>query len=436
MNYHNFREYKLLEGAIPIADHLNKDIVTEYLIVWWWIAGLHAAQELLNQWVKWENVVLIEKSICGWWMSGKSWWFLTPDSELGLRALMDRYGEKIARKIWDFGSWGQSSIVENVKSNNFRCDFRNQDSLLLWLGVGGFDACKEEDADRRSYWYDSEFIASKKDLQKYNTGDDYTSWVKYTDCYGICWYQYCQSLKQLLESQWVRVFEFTQVDKIEEESAHTNHWIIRFKYCFLCPGRVSKHLSPSKAKLLFGVMNFITVSEPLTDEQVKGMMPNGDFMCRDTKMVFSYYRIIWWNRVILGWWNPISSFLPWDIQYESTIKETVWEFKKTFPSLKWAIFSEYRSGRIQVSKDLMPIIDACETHCNHTRVLGCAWLPWAAACGQFAVQRHFGKWDTDLEKVFAQDRKWLIDRFPTNSIIKSVLFAISNAWAMFWQKGY
>lgn len=436
MNYHNFREYQLLDKPVPIADHLHEDIICEYFIIWWGVAGLHAAHELIKQWVNGEEIVLVEKGICGSGMSGKSGWFLTPDSELGLRAIVNRYGETIAKKIRNFWEWWQASIVHNVKSYTLHCNLRKQDSLLLWIGSNWKTECKSEHEDRKEFGFDSELIASHKNLQQYITGELYNSGVKYKDCYGICWYEYCQQLKDYLIWQWVQIFEFTEVIKLQKNEAITNRGQVNFKYCFICPWKVSKRLSSEKSRLLYGVMNFITVSEPLTDEQLKWIMPWWDYMCRDTKLVFSYYRIIWWNRLILGWWNPISSFLPRDIQYEAAIKDTVHEFKKVFPSLKWVPFNEYRSGRIQVSKDLMPIIDTCNNNSNHTRVLWCAGLPWTAACGEFAVRRHFWLHDADLEKVFCEKRKRLTSWFPRNSIVKSFIFAISNAWAMFRQKGY
>jgi len=56
---------------------------------------------------------------------------------------------------------------------------------------------------------------------------------------------------------------------LKKNEAITNRGKVSFKHCFICPGKVSKKLSLEKSKLLYGVMNFITVSEPLTDEQIK-----------------------------------------------------------------------------------------------------------------------------------------------------------------------
>ncbi len=187
---------------------------------------------------------------------------------------------------------------------------------MLGLGKSGAKACKLEHEDRRKYGYDSQLIADKKELQQYNTGNCYTAAAKYKDCFGICAYQYCQELKQYLTAQGVRVFEFTEIDDLKEHEAISNCGTIHFQHCFLSPGKVSSKLSEEKAKLLFGVTNFITVSEPLLEAQIRAIMPKDNYMCRDTKLVFSYYRIIEGNRIILGGGNLVSSFLPRDIQYE------------------------------------------------------------------------------------------------------------------------
>lgn len=436
MNYHNYREYTLLDNHIPICDPLNGEMVSEHLIIWGGMAGLHSALELTKHWVDPQQIALVEKGICGSGMSGKSGGFLTPDSELGLRALERRYGNMVAKKIREFGSQGQVSITSNVREFGFNCDLRDQDSLLLGLWKSGIQACIEENRVRTEYSLDSELILDIPHLRSHNSGECYSAWTKYTDCYGIDAFQYCQSLKQYLINLWVRIYEFTEIDELLWNKAKSNRGSITFTHAFICPGKVTPSLSTTKGKLLYGVMNYIAVSEPLEDSQIKAMMPWWECMCRDTKLVFTYYRIISWNRVILWWWDPISAFQPREIQYDAAIQKATRDFIALFPMLEWIRFSDYRSWRIQVSKDLMPIIDTCSEHCNHTRVLWCAWLPWAAACWEYAIKKHFGKHDKALEEVFSVHRERLLPVRPSNNIIKSIIFWISNARSMFWQKGY
>jgi gamma-glutamylputrescine oxidase len=398
------------------------------------MAGLHTALELVNQWIDPQSIVLVEKGICGSGMSGRSWGFLTPDSELGLRSIERKYGKNTAEKIRSFGSWWQNLIKNTANSYWFSCDLRDQDSLLLGIGNSWKQACKEEHEDRKRFNLNSTYLNSPEPLDKHISACCYTAGTLYDDCFGIDAFAYCQQLKNKLVTLWIQIYEHSTVDKIKKNKLITNCATILFKNAIFCPGKVTHWLSKSKSRLLYGVTNFITISEPLTDNQIKDMMPSGELMCRDTDLVFNYFRVIDGNRIIFWWWNPISAFLPREIEYDRAIKSAINTFKKYFPSLKWVKFNEYRSGRIQVTKDLMPIIDTCNDHENHIRVLWCAGLPRAAACGQFAARKCLNKQDNSIEELFKEKRSWLIPWFPISSFWKSIVFSLSNAWAMFREK--
>lgn len=63
MQYQKRRDLTLLdEQNLVSPQSLDRDIVTDYLVVGGGVAGLHAAQELLTTGKK---IVLIEKSVCG-----------------------------------------------------------------------------------------------------------------------------------------------------------------------------------------------------------------------------------------------------------------------------------------------------------------------------------------------------------------------------------
>jgi hypothetical protein len=108
-------------------------------------------------------------------MSGKSGGFLTPDSELGLRAYERRYGNTLAKRIWDFGSKGQDSIVSTIRANGFQCDLRDQDSLLLGLGKSGIQACIEESHARDEYNLESELITDIEHLRTHISSPSYSA---------------------------------------------------------------------------------------------------------------------------------------------------------------------------------------------------------------------------------------------------------------------
>ena len=428
MEYQNRRYLSLLgvSNDIDICPTLETNIATDYLIVWWWVAGLHAAQALIE---KKCSVTLVEKNICGGGMSGRSGWFLTPDSELWLRQMEHTYGRDSAIKLRSFGERGQQSIVGNIEKYGLHCDLRKQDSLLLGLGKQWLQEVLNEYDDRKRFAYDAEYI-DNHNLIKHNAGKWYTWWLRYTNCYAINPMQYCQELKHRLIKQWVRIHEFTHVHNLGETEAKTNLWSIRFKKAIICPWKAERAVFSHESKHTYGIHNYITISEPLHHDQVRSMMPSGECMCRDTELVFNYYRLTGDRRIVLGGWNPLSSFQPFDILEPSTIALVIRSFKKMFPALQNVEFPHYRSWRIQASKDLMPLVWPSKQFNNHYRVQWAVWLPRAAGCGRFVTELMHNEANETIKSIFSYDRSFFIPVNPSRSILKAPLFWISNGKAM------
>ena len=429
MEYQNWWYLSLLQvdGALDICKPLEEHIETDYVVMGGWVAWLHAAQALAEKKCK---VVLIEKSICGWGMSGRSGGFLTPDSELWLRQIEAKYGTDLAQKIWSFGEHGQQSIVWNAKHYDFVCDLRQQDSLLLWLGKRGKKEVVEEFHERRSFGLPAHLV-DQPHLQKHNTWLHYTSGVRYPDCYSINPMQYCQALKLQLLKMGVRIYEFTHIHKLDRQMLHTNLWSVSFKHAIICPGKAESELFPKQSSHTYGVQNYIALSEPLSKEQIASMMPSGECMCRDTKLIFTYYRLTGDRRIVLWWGNAVVSFQPRHVLQQVSISQVVHDFKRMFPALRAVEFPHYRSGRIQASKDLMPLVGREKRFPNHVWVQGAVWLPRAAGCGVFASQLLHNEADEDLTKVFSYDRPFFIPRNTNYLIPKAMIFGLCNAKAMF-----
>lgn len=164
------------------------------------------------------------------------------------------------------------------------------------------------------------------------------------------------------------------------------------------------------------------MSEPLSNAQVSAMMPAGECMCRDTKLVFTYYRLTGDRRIVLGGGSAISSFQPFEIVHKGTIQGVVDNFKRTFPALRNVQFSEYRSGRIQASKDLMPLVGRDKRFSNHVRVQGAVGLPRAAGCGAFATQLMHDEADPVMTHIFSYDRPFFIPRNTNLLLPKAAIF--------------
>jgi gamma-glutamylputrescine oxidase len=133
-------------------------------------------------------------------------------------------------------------------------------------------------------------------------------------------------------------------------------------------GKVTTDVHADYAKDTYGIQNFITMSEPLSDELVQNLFPSGKLMCRDTKLAFTYFRMTGDNRLVLGGGNPITAGFPRDVIYPYAIQSVIREIKDVYPALTAMVCTFYRNGRIETTKDMMPIIDQDAQYPNHRRV--------------------------------------------------------------------
>ena len=57
--------------------------------------------------------------------------------------------------------------------------------------------------------------------------------------------------------------------------------------------------------------------------------------------------------------------MPFDILYPYGIQKVIREIKTIYPDMQPFAFDQYRNGRIETTKDMMPIIDHDHAHDNH-----------------------------------------------------------------------
>lgn len=431
MEYQTGRSTYLMQTHGEVCTPLIWEHTTEVVVVWWGMAGLFAAKTLIDAGKK---VILIEKNICGGGMSGRSWGFLTPDSELWLRQVEQRYGKEIAGQLWQYGQWWQDAIVDMIRTENLTCDLQTEDSLLLWWKKWWLKQVQQEYEARREYDYDGSFV-ERHELYKHTAGKSYSAGVRYSNCFAINPMLFCQEMKCYLLKRGVEIYENTTLQSYAHNYIKTSRGSIHCQNIMFTMGKVTPDVHREYAKDTYGIQNFITMSEPLSDDLVSQMFPQGKLMCRDTKLVFTYFRFTGDNRLVLGGWNMVTAWLPRDILYPYGIQSVIREIKNNYQDMEVFAFDSYRNGRIETTKDVMPIIDQDPAHDNHRWVQGCVWLPWAAASWRFAAQRLLGE-DKTLAPLFKRDRRFLIPWRTNSPLLKSVIYGLNNLYAMKRQKDY
>lgn len=412
----------------PLREHLSADV----LIVGGGMGGLHAALRLVKAGKK---VVILERNICGGSSTGKSAGFLTPDSELELSQLVRRYGGEVANRVWGMGSGGVRLIVDAIRTHSIDCDFLEQDSLFIGLNEHGRKAVHEEAESREQLGYPST-VYDESSLPSVNTGGGYKAAIRYTDTYGINPLLYAQGLKGVLREQGVQIFESTEVIKIHDHSATTHLGSVKADHIIMAIDKFQRRFMGA-GEHIYNAQTFMSVTEPLEEDDMRAILPGGNLMCWDSRLVYSYYRFTGDHRLILGGGSAPTTFLPMDVTEPFVIQGVIRDFKRRFPALKHVDFIQYWPGRIDTTKDLIPIVDHDPKEPEVTYVIGCVGLPWAAFCGDYAARRILDPNDgKELVPYLAMNRKFLIPRWLQRICGKMISFALNNAYSKYIQRGY
>lgn len=409
----------------PLMDHIQCDA----LVIGAGMTGMHAALRLVESG---KQVVLVERNICGGSSTGKSAGFLTPDSELELHQLVRRYGLEDGKIVWSMASDGVKMLVENIQKYHLDCDLLEQDSLFLGLGRGGKGAVHEEAELREKMGYESTVYEGNA-LKAIHPGKGYSAGIRYGGTYGINPLQYCQHLKKVLIEKGVKVYEGTPVTEITGHTAHTHMGSVEAKNIIVCVDKMRQCLS-ELAETSYHAQTFLSISEPLNRKEILEIFPDKSFMCWDSKLVYTYYRLTGDNRLLLGGGSALTTFLPGDVTSPGVINKVIKEFKGRFPFLKEHEFIQYWPGRIDTTKDLIPILDNDPYQPHIQYAIGCVGLPWATFCGDYAARRVLDPSHNTHQKFLSKDRKFLIPMLFQRLFGKMMAFSLNNAYSKYVQK--
>lgn len=377
----------------------------------------------------------MERNICGGSSTGKSAGFLTPDSELELSQLIRRFGAKGAKDLWEVPVRGIERMVSLIKSSGTDCDLQSQDSLFLGKGSAGVKAIREEDATRQSLGYESQ-VYMGSDVSSVIGSKGYSAAVRYRDTYGVDGLRYAQGIKGLLIDGGVSVFESSAVVGFSGHTAKTHMGSVTADQVIFCADKLGPDLNPY-AWNVYHEQTFLSITEPLSAAEERSLFPQGPFQCWDSDLVYSYYRMTGSRRLLLGGGSLLTTYARNDDTTSSVIDNVVSGFRKMFPALNSVRFIQYWSGRIDMTRDLLPTVLREPSSPWVHRVLGCVGLPWATFCGDFVARQVLAEKETGDEKYYGYfdvNRRFLIPIWLEKIMGKRLAFPLNNAWAKYYQK--
>src|SRR3989344_1978962 len=164
-------------------------------------------------------------------------------------------------------------------------------------------------------------------------------------------------MKKILLKKGVEIYENSEVKTIEGNTLKTSLGSVTAENILVCADKIKRELSPELSQKYYHIQTYIAVSEPLSKDEMKSLFPKKELMCWDTKMEYAYYRPIKGNRILLGGSSAWTAYMAKEHRSPRVVMSVIKDLKKNFPKLVHLKFPHYWSGRIDVTKDLVPIVD-------------------------------------------------------------------------------
>lgn len=416
----------------PIRTPLKGHIKSDVLIVGAGAAGLAAALRLAGSGKK---IVLLDRNICGGSSTGKSAGFLTPDSELELSQLLRKYGQKGAKDLWEVAAKGVEIMADNIKKHKIVCDLQVQDCLFLGKGQSGWKDVLEEAEARKKIGYTSK-VYSESEVPSVIGSKAYSGAIRYTGTYGVNPLLYAQGIKQVLLDNGTEIFESSEMLSWNDHTVYTHLGSVTADKIIFCIDKPKPEITKYQESV-YHAQTFLSISEPLGDNDIAELFPQGPLQCWDSDLIYTYFRLTGGKRLLVGGGDMLTTYAKNDTTSPRIINHVINELKEKIPSIRPLRFIQYWQGRIDMTRDLIPTVLVDPEHPWAHFVLGCVGLPWATFCGDFAARNILDDKKLDDEKFyqyFSPTRKFLIPLWLEHILGKRIVFTVNNAWAKYRQK--
>lgn len=403
----------------PHVQPLRTDIQADVAIIGGGMAGLSAAQAFLQ---KGKKVVLLEAYYCGAGATGKSSGFITPNGELGISDFTNRYGKEGGCAIWKRIEAGMHHIKNNIETYELDCDYIKADSLLVANTKGHLKTLQAEHNELLELGYKSRYFAHEE-MHTIVGSQGYYGAITYPDNFGISGYKYCQGMKDALIRQGAMIYEETPALNISKHRIDTLHATVTADHIVVCADRFIPLLSNLKHQI-YHAQNFVMISQPLTQDEIRTIFPTETYMVWDTDLIYNYYRLSG-NRLLLGGGSLLNTYNTYETHNSNYMfgKLTRY-FNKKFPQITIQ-FEQMWPGLIGISKDVAPIMGFDKDDPSIYYIGAPAGLTVAAGLGLYSADHIINKAD-DLRDYFSPYRSFPIGGLAQDIIGTKLSFALSN----------
>ncbi|MEH6306099.1 FAD-dependent oxidoreductase [Olivibacter sp. CPCC 100613] len=330
MNLHSGSPFWRVKNSLfEHTDQLEKDLITEVLIIGSGITGALVAHELCNAGI--ECVVADKRAISGG-STVASTAQLQYEIDVPLYKLAKKIGEKKATSAYEASLQSIADIKVLVDDTGIKADFEYIPTLLLASNRIGLRRLKTEFEIRKKHNLPISFFTSEKLKQDYHIDGHGALWNN-TSAQIDCYKTSTNLLAYHRKRHHLKLYAYTEIisyEKLEDGFiAKTQKGLtIRCKYLVIATGFEASRFLPKKIMKL--ISTYALVSQPLSPDQLW----TDRCLIWETRQPYLYLRTTSDNRIMMGGEDiPFKNDRLRDAQMERKTKILERKFHRLFKDI-------------------------------------------------------------------------------------------------------
>lgn len=339
--------YAATANPAPQRPPLDGDLAVDVAIVGGGFTGLSAALELARRGYR---VALFEARRIGWGASGRNGGQLNTGYRIGPAALVEKFGEAEAKRLWDIAEEAKHLILDRVREHAIQCDLK-RGSLYAAVKDADLPEIEEDtEVERRVFGYCHGMPLDRRQIAERLGTTLYRGGRADPDGAHLHPLNYALGLARAAEAAGATLYEASRVTRVDPagHGVTTERGQVTARHVLLCcNGYLDGLMAPLAAKIL-PISNYIIATEPLGEAAARALIRDDVAVC-DSKFVVSYYRLSADHRLLFGGGEVYSRRDPRDI------KAFVRPYMlKVYPQLAGARIDYGWGGRLAITMNRLP----------------------------------------------------------------------------------
>ncbi|WP_088559393.1 NAD(P)/FAD-dependent oxidoreductase [Arboricoccus pini] len=334
-------------AALPTPP-LPGDRSTDVAIVGGGFTGLSTALHLAQQGV---DVTLIEASEPGWGASGRNGGQVNPGLKHDPSAVIKDHGEALGRRMIELSGGAPARVFDIVRRHQIQCEVAETGTLRAAFNRPGAAMIESTARDYALHGAPVSYL-DRQEIKVWTGSDRYACGLIDRRGGKLNPLGYARGLAEAAHNAGAKIHGGTSAVSLAREAdgwkLATNSGTLRARRVVLATNGYSDALWPGLARSIIPVFSAIAATEPLSEAQAQGILPEGSVLFEIADLTV-YYRLDAHRRLLMGG-RSVSRDTGDPIDYRRLTDYAI----RLWPTLKDVRWTHFWNGQLAITQDHYP----------------------------------------------------------------------------------